>query len=103
MQKDFNIRLSIYMERNGELFCYQSHDDAAWEKEVPVKELVKPKNFITLAEDEKQGLDSPTSSASSTPALESPQPGPVVPTKKASSPFRKVQRRGKQTRSYFEL
>ena len=79
MQMDFGIRLSLYMERNGELFLYQSHDDAAWEKAVPVREALKPKNFITLAEAEL------TSAAQSSQALPASQRGSDLDKPKRSA------------------
>lgn len=92
------------MERNGQLFCYQSHEDAAWEKTAAIKEKLRPKNFTTLAEHEKSNEDHNSSSASSTPA-ESPQGTPAV-LMGSSSPIRKMQRLSKtqtQTKNYFEL
>lgn len=77
MHWTFGARVALYLERDGELFVYRSHEDFGWEAaNFLATQIVTPSNFITLAQDNSR------QSQQSTPV----PTGPDVPETPASTP-----------------
>ncbi|KAF5128394.1 uncharacterized protein G6M90_00g069230 [Metarhizium brunneum] len=52
MHWTFGVKVALYLERDGELFVYRSHEDFAWEAATFLaKQILTPNDFITLAQD----------------------------------------------------
>lgn len=51
MHWKFGAKVALYMERNGELFAYESHVDFAWEEAaVLATQILTPDDYVTLAQ-----------------------------------------------------
>ncbi|OAQ57754.1 hypothetical protein VFPPC_12378 [Pochonia chlamydosporia 170] len=52
MHWDFGAKAALYLERNGELFVYRSHEDFAWKDATFfATQILTPEDFITVAQE----------------------------------------------------
>lgn len=77
MHWTFGARVALYLERDGELFVYRSHEDFGWEAaNFLATQIVTPSNFITLAQDNSRQYQQSTPVPTGPDLLETPASTP---------------------------
>lgn len=106
MHWDFGVKVALYIERYGEMVVYQSHEDFTWVSAASrASQVLTPKNFITLAQDEsKKQKPQPPSPSDFLEAEIPPTPASTAsPLENCGTPMKAPRRSKSQASAYFEI